>query len=304
MKIENIKVEIQIGKKKVEVKNLILDTYLYEYAKTLTPQFHRQAVRDLKQIFLKFDTPIVFDETTEISQTAFDVGVVGKSQNDISENKVINTYTSTDFYYDPSSIATSIDLNDYAGSKLVTIGWNWVFSVALGGFIKAMVDVSDYNLVLQENEELLITRVDVISSPESTYLGFGNNVKGLVHLSGLGMKEFKDLTAFRAYGKLHSVAVANTIGEFLDERLIGDLTFLHNNNQFEINSFFNSVATTLYPSNTLYPSDTLYPEFNYKYIVYKFIITENGLDTGEYYYQYFEIDKTGELKAIIKYERG
>ena len=109
MKIENLKVEIQIGKKKVEVKNLILDTYLYEYAKTLTPQFHRQAVRDLKYSFLKFDTPIVFNETTEISQTSFDVGVVGKRQNDISENKVINTYTNTDLYFNPSVSGTPID---------------------------------------------------------------------------------------------------------------------------------------------------------------------------------------------------
>ena len=174
---------------------------------------------------------------------------------------------------------------------------------------------------MQENQNLTITRKDIITTDALFYSNDTNKVPGPAHLAPFGVPEIiqnKEGYYMAAHGILYSIGLSSYTDYIDKEFIIGqDIEVEENGTELNIKGLENYLATdnSLFPSNNIYPSAGLYPiKTNYKYVILKYktwqmVDSEDGtteilVDTGYYYYQAFPIDKFGELDLKIKYERG
>lgn len=351
MKIKNELVSIKIGKKQYDFNNLMLDEYLKRFVKAQlsTNNINQQETTlSLSYCLIKFDEPLEdiknnsvfynadFDICIEIN-TRRSVETLQKLQT-INQNQVTVQYTyETDNYmygvtWDyKKNTNTDIQISDYYGKKITAIGFNsyYLDSSTDSSFdfeipVCSILDTSNYNIYLQENQNLTITRKDIITTDALFYSNNKDKVPGPAHLAPLGIPlsneegdtghYFNDF----GYGILYSVGLSS-YSDYIDkEFIIGqDIEVEENGTELNIKGLENYLATdnSLFPSNNIYPSAGLYPiKTNYKYVILKYktwqmVDSEDGtteilVDTGYYYYQAFPIDKFGELDLKIKYERG
>ena len=334
MKIKNDLVKIKIGKKQYDFNNLILDTYLKKFAEM---QLDKDNVRTLNiemplnYCLLKFDTPFEnLSENTELHNQDFDIGTFSEceSKQIISSQKVNVQYNYT---FSRSLIDYSdgnlYNIDKYYGRKITAIGFNCSMyddsQTVWKPKVLAVLDTSNYNLYLQENQELTITRKDIITTDALFYSNDTNKVPGPAHLAPFGVPEIiqnKEGYYMAAHGILYSIGLSSYTDYIDKEFIIGqDIEVEENETELNIKGLENYLVidNSLFPSNEIYPSTGLYPiKTNYKYIILKYKVwqivysgpddnvTETLTDTGYYYYQAIPIDKFGELDLKIKYERG
>ena len=362
MKIKNDLVRIKVGKKKYDFHNLILNEYLRRFALGQTDKENATSrnvyqIRDLSYILLKFDTPISgLNENSELSNYDFDICIINRakySQN-LSEKNVIVQY-SYEFKENDSVLDENIasqggdsstvikHLKEFYGRKIMAIGFtgHWWYKDPTP--VCAVLDTSNYNIYLEENQEFSVTRRDIITTDAEFYTNNENKVKGPAHLSPLGLPQIiyqpdihkieknddgteSDSTySFYDYGKgvLESVGLSQNPNYIEKEYEIGkDVQAINNGTEIEINGIINDEKEegSIYPSSDLFPSESLYPEeCNYKYIIFKYVIYQyvatgqlnsegNPIqeikDTGCYYYQAIPLKNFKKMKVKIKYERG
>lgn len=341
MKIKNDLVRIQLGDKKFDFKNLILDEYLKRFARA---QINEQDInkmylsKKLRYCMLKFDTP--FENITEssvIHNQDFDIGLVSNTQykQEMNNNQVTIEYQYNNYvFYDYETGTTNEDITQYYGRKITAIGFN---SHVQGDAIYqtkfpvcAILDTSNYEIYLQENQELVITRRDIISSDAEFYSN-SSLIKAPVHLAPYGTPQiidqpniYEDPTSWQSfydngYGIIYSVGLSNYKDYINEELIIGtDITLNVNNNEITIEGLENSsFFAELYPDNNIYPRNNSYPtKTKSKYLIIKYKVWQNVhsgtynniintiTDTGLYYYQTIPLSKVGNLDLKIKYERG
>lgn len=346
MKIKNELVSIKIGDKQYDFNNLILDEYLNRFVKAQVDKDKLNSVsydKRLDYCLLKFDTPFEnLKEDTNLNNQDFDICFVGGSiiyNQTINENKITIGYTyDTSFNVWDYNKSTANDnyISNYYGKKVTAIGFNsyWVNDSNFLWKVPVctVLDTSNYNIYLQENQELSITRKDIITTEALFYSNDKNKVPGPVHLVPYGVpqiiyqpniyensnswKQFND----PGYGILYSIGLSSYIDYIDKEFVIGqDIQVEQNGTELNINGLENYLSTDspLFPSNDIYPSSDLYPiESNYKYIIFKYKVWQmvhsgtyeetvsTPTDTGYYYYQAIPIDKFGKSNLKIKYERG
>jgi len=211
----------------------------------------------------------------------------------------------------------------FQGRKITAIGFNVWFNKKIEGNestylpILAVLDTSNYNIYLQKDQHLNITRRDIITTDTLFYSNDKEKVSGPLHLAPYG-KIIENNKYMQ--GILYSVGLSSYLDYIDKEFVIGeDIQVQQKGNELNINDIENylSLDNPLFCSDGLYCSSDLYPaKTNYKYIILKYkvwqmvrygtsdAVGEELTDTGYYYHQAIPINKFGKNNLIIKYERG
>lgn len=328
-KIKNLSIDIKIGNKEYKFRNLILNKLLNSYAKSLIEEYNKGWC-NMDTCCIKF-SPLDINENLDLTSSDFDICIFNTSKNATINNTsvTIKNVCSTEntFVYDYNEGAPRENLNYYAGKKIYVLGFTFTFAPGAG--INAILDVSNYDITIYENEILVITRIDEISS-DSIFTSLSEKVFGLVHLAPDGIDGIlppqelwnEDHTLctiiyYNAYAKLEKVSFANEIGEHELEVDIGS-NYAVLNNIFTIKNVL--CPKVIFPNSNLFPSSELYTLAQYyKYINLHFKlyqkVAEGTYDdyelvetyTGAEYIQSIpieDIEKDGNLEIKIKYERG
>lgn len=307
MKIENKIVSIRIGKRQYDLKNLITNAYLNKFAKSqlnVENFSSRDNYLGLTYCLLKFDTSLNITDDVELHNQDFDicfVGGVSKVEQSISNSSIAVKYNYfTEFTIYDYQKGTTANLTNYVGKKITAIGFNvhWMNDTNLETKlpILAVIDVSNYNIYLQENQNLSITRQDIITSDAEFYCD-NAKVKGPLHLAPFGGEQIIEQepyltdeghyfnydyeysnTNLSTKGSLYSIGLSSSTSRMDKEFIIGNDTdsainadAVNNKIVFDqIENYFSKYY--LHPSNNVYPSSSLYPckKTDYKYIVFKY----------------------------------
>ncbi len=334
MKIENKEVSIKIGDKTKILKNLILNSYLDLFADSLI-NFKN---KDLPYCLVNFTKHNNIDETSTIME--YDTILEADYSNNIellTENTLINKY----YYMD--TVNGEKSLQEFSGLAIKELGFANYDNQKNMFVLYAFLDVSKYDLYIQDNQPIIISRIDKITNDLKMYSN-SSKVKGPIHLTMRGIAETKGMEYDVVMPKLHSIGLGTLYNKMEEEILIKDLDIeKKNTGQVEIYSAKDRAvypSAKLYPSNNFfpgrkkiglkelkieekeegtYPSIFLYPNTNIfmsetrrRWIIYKFKlykIKTEGLkeileDTGDYYYQSKLANMYGKLKLKVKYERS
>lgn len=338
MKIKNELVSIKIGKKQYDFNNLILDEYLKRLVRSQLDEKDSNLLSvetKARCCLIKFDEEFKnLSPKSELQNTDFDIGLLGSTiaNQDISEQKISTEYLySSDYIWDYNKKTGNVKISDYYGKKITAIGFNswWGRGTVL---VMAVLDVSNYNIYLQENQELSVTRKDIITTDALFYSNDKTKVPGPVHLAPYGVPQiiyqpniYENENSWKSfndtgYGILYSIGLSS-YSDYIDrEFVIGkDVQIKNNGTELEIQGIENYLSNDdlIFPHNNIYPNSALYPiKSNYKYVIFKYKVwqlvhsgtydntIETPTDTGYFYYQAIPIDKFGKSNIKIKYERG
>lgn len=342
MKIKNEQVILRIGNKKYEFQNLILDEYLKRFARRQQDKDKLNLLKNKTELnccLLKFDTPIEsLSETSQLVNEDFDICIdISTFTQQISQKQVsiVYNYDSNFIMYDYNK-SGKLDIKDYYGRQITAIGFNSTYlrnSIAEEVYVCAVLDTSNYNIYLQEKQEISITRKDIIETDAIFSSNDKSKIPGPVHLAPFGVPQliyqpniynnegnswhsYKDA----GYGILYSVGLSS-YSDYIDkEFIIGEDVFVENNGtEITIKGIENylNLDNPVFSDESLYPSDSIYPiKANYKYIILKYKVWQNvhsgdfdnvittTTDTGCFYYMAIPINKFGKSDLTIKYERG
>lgn len=333
-KIKNVMVNIQIGKKEYCFKNLILNTLLENYALSLINQYDQfNYSKRLSHCLIKFSDFKNINENSTIMNSEFDICILNTSTETVaSKNKITNKYvcyTEDNYIYDCNkNTAKNIKISDYNGKKIHWLGFSATFYYTAKTL--AVLDVSNYDIYIQDGEEIRITRIDEIST-DAIFTSLHEKIKAPVHLYPNNIPGLLPAQTFtngdlsttiynNSYAKLTNFGFGNTPKNIELEYDI-DGNYEVNENVFSIKNIWSPKG--LYPSNDLYPSEDLYPDLkSFNYLILKFklfqkvaeddatyedVINDRKLvikDTGAQYLQAISLEKRGNVDLKIKYERG
>lgn len=345
MKIKNDLIRIEMGDKQYDFNNLILDEYLKKITRAQLDKENLDSFLSnfqLKECLVKFDTPFEnIKSDMDLHNQDFDICFIGAdySQN-ITEKQIIIQYDyDTSFIYDykKQTGGDNVNVLDYYNRKITALGFNctWVNDSEsnLKVPVCAVLDTSNYNIYLQENQNFSVTRRDIITTDTLFCSNNKSIIPGPVHLAPYGIpqiinqpniyNEDNNMHYFfndRGYGKLYSIGLSSYPDYIDKEFIIGEDIQVENNGiELNINGLENYLTkdSPLFCSKNIYASSDLYPiRTNYKYVIFKYKIYQKvhsgtfdnvistSTDTGYYYYQAIPISKFGKSNLKIKYERG
>ena len=328
-KVKNLSIDIKIGNREYKLKNLILNTLLNSYVKKLTIQYDQMRTV-LASCMLKFSNLENITGDSLIRCDTFDICITTANINSLnSANKIINKYvynSENEYIYDYSKqTSQNIKISDYIGNKIYALGFS--FAGTDGSLnVDAVLDVSNYDMYIYEGEEILITRIDEIST-DAIFESLHEKVKFPVHLLGQGIEgiippqelwDSNHESSYIIYNNSHAKLTNFGFGNKPDNiELEYDIegNYEVNENIFSIKKIWSPKG--LYPSQDLYPSDDLYPDdIPYEYLILKFKLFQKVAEgtyedyievekfTGAEYLQAIPLDKRGNIDLNIKYERG
>ena len=332
-KIKNLYIALKIGNREYRFKNLILNKMLYLYANSLDPN-NRTHQTSIDYCAISFNQILNITPDRHFLEDEFDIELsLTRRNNIINSNKITTSsvFASESGYIKDISTGHVSSLSNYIGEKICTLGFR-NSSTDLNNYVSAVLDVSNYDIYIQEGEEITITRVDT-NSTDTIFTNISNEdvydkLKGPVHLcpnrSCEGILPEVILTSSNgtiqkkikrdAEARLVSYGLSNTTNNIELEYDINN-NYIINNNIFSINNIW--LPAGLYPSSTLYPSPHLFPDKpKFKYLILKFKLyqkipvgtyesyIEEEQFTGAQYLQAIEIQNRGNVNLNIKYERG
>lgn len=309
MKIKNLEVGVKIGNRERKFTNLILNSYLDLFANSLL-DFKE---KNLPYCFVNFTKSN--DDITEIStEMKYDTILEANFSENVevlTNNNIINKY----YYTLP--LAGFEALESFKGQAIKQIGFG-NYDYNLDDYVLyAYLDISKYNIVIQENQPIIINRIDKIIS-DMNFWSNSNTIKCPYHLTGRGLLEMGGFDYIRVLPKLYSIGFGILPYKYINEYLVEDLEIEKTGTgEITVNGInSNFVKDDLFPRPDLYPSPILYPQtptanlLIYKFKMYKEVYEDPMLppvleDTGLYYVQYKELDRFGLIENLkIKYERG
>ena len=315
MRIKNEYVEIKIGNKVYTKQNMILNTYLKAIFEAQIYTEHNNS--SIGFCYLKLDTPLEnIDYDSQINDTDFDIRIFGKEKNSIiaTESLVKVIYNFNDSYYfyknndGTQSAVVGGNLNRFAGRKVAGIGFG------ISGKCFAYLDTNNMNIIINENEQFRITRVDNFLSD-----GTVKNLDYPLHLiNDIAKKDLKYVyinnTGYEecTMAQLYSVGFGNTAGYMEEEYLINNVETDRDDNSITFN-VNRTKKLGHYPSEDLH--FTFYPTMdNSKYLIFKYRLyrryynsnTEQFVITylDKYYTMSKLNDNFGNLEIKLKIERS
>ena len=344
MKIRNDLVSIKIGDKQYDFNNLILDEYLRAFAESQLSTEKANQINNSKELtclLIKFDTPLQnLNEKSVLVNENFDVCAFSKitTEQEASNNKITTQYKyeiDKVLSYTSSNFAQPIDISEYYGKKITALGFN-VFrskSTSIYTNVKAVLDTSNYNIYLQENQNFTITRKDIITADALFYSNDVNKVPAPLHLMPVNNKAViepniiynSDKTLWItgsdvSFSTIHSIGLSSFIDKIDKEFIIGqDVEIVENGTKLAINNIENLLSKyKTYLTSDLYLNSNLYPsKAEYEYLIVKYKVWQNILsgtydnpvytmtDTRYYYHEAIPIaNLKGKLNLEINYERG
>ena len=321
MKIKNDLIRIKTGNKKYDFNNLILDAYLNKFVLSqLKDPGDVWTDRLIRYCLLKFDTPFEnLQGNTQLHNQQFDVCFIFdfKLNQIISENQIIMQYEyeikENSVFWNYAKNESETGLSNYYGKKITAIGFNSWWGNDMNTTNKylvcAVLDTSNYNIYLQENQDMTITRRDIITTDALFYSSNKNKIPGPVHLAPNGIQPILAGETEKPQAILHSIGLSSSI-DYIDKEFVieEDVTLEASENELNITGIQNYLSTDglIFCNENIYPSSSLYPtKANYRYLILKYkIYQDETIDTGYYYYQAIPLDKFGKMNLKIKYERG
>lgn len=302
MKFENKYIKIKTKKQEIIVHNYIYDEYLSLFSKAQYALFEYNAYepitaeiafnanynKEFTYCYMKFENELTNIQNAETQDFNISVKISNKN---ITGNECSITadyeVIIQDFFYDGIS-GTSLKLNSFADKKITALGFG------NNRKIFACVDLSNYQIVIKENEPLSIFRRDIAITD-----GVVDGIDFPLHIAPFsnifeeheanGTKEYSPIWA-----TLYSVGFGNVRGSIQEEFIINDdIKVIKKNDKefsFKLNKKF---GNTYYPSASIYPASKYplaeyakkeispgvniyagnqkYPLYgNFKYIIYKY----------------------------------
>ena len=331
MKIKNESIVIKNGNKKIEVTNLILNSYLKQFvnAQKSTEEMRKvYNLKSLKYCLLKFDTNLQFDETSELNNNVFDVCLVSDVviNQEGNEKQVSIQYdydfTTKPFLYVYSRGEATQDISQFYGRKITAIAFNTYF-LPTQVPVCAILDTSNYNIYLQENQGFCITRKDIVST-DALFWSSTSKLKYPLHIAPNNIEAIFDNRKLqqnyqawypRAFPILYSVGLSSNINKIEEEFVIGtDISMQTDGTEILLSEINNrkSIARTFLPNFLkFYLTRSSYKYLIIKYKIYQVLHTytnndtlSENIDTGYYYHLAIPYGNAGNKKTIIKYERG
>lgn len=281
MKIGNEYVKVKIGKKEKIFKNLILNNYLDLFAQS----FLSSIDKTLYCCFIKFDAKQNIDEnstTMEIDIYDNETTTNIKLNTQATEQAIINTYQ---FTFDAKR------LKNYIGKKIYEIGFGLYDEDAVK--LYAYLDVSNYDLKVQDLQDIVITRVDKVETDAIFYSNYAN-VKEPLHLMLNG--KYNKAGDYWYHSHLDSIGYSNTTSSIREIKSKDDFNIIQENGKIIFESGEGKEGLTI-------PSGAKYIFYRFKiYIAYA---NEDAVvPANAYYYQYIPNTKFGKLRLNVKYERN
>lgn len=307
MKIENKEIGIKIGNKQLKFTNMILNSYLNLFADS----FIDFKNKDLPYCLVNFNnTNNITEDSTEMDYDLILEADFNKNIEVLSPISIINKY----YYRNPQVMQ---EWNSYIGKPIISIGfanYNYTLNKYI---IYAYLDVSNYNIIVQENQPIIISRIDKITSDMNLWAN-SSKIKAPYHLSMRGMLNYEGMEYFRTIPKLYSVGFGVLPYTLNKEYLVEDLTIQRENTGIVK---IQDVLEAQYRANTKYfnkdiyfNNDWYFQEPTYDYMIYKFKLYKETytnpeedpvwIDTGLFYTQYKKVEKNGNINLSIKYERS
>jgi len=310
MKIKNEYIKIKTKNKEITFKNMILDTYLrhmVEIQENFDNKYWQAPF--LTKCYVKFDRKLEFYQESILNKNDFD-----------AEFNMINNYINNSTNKNEIEYIYRTN-NRYNDKKITAIGF---FDEDI---CYACLDLFDYSLTIQENDDISIVRKDIIST-EAAFNSSTSKLKYPIHLTPLPMdfniKNPKITEQYPFYENVVSahlysvglgtnkndmqkeIALDENNTQFLGESIIFRNIF-SNENLLDINE-----PNLRYPNNNLFPTDTenYFTHIFIKYKLYYNIYDRQGsvnykhIDTGEWYTLSIPFKKSGEFDYAIKYERS
>lgn len=311
MKIKNKEVTIKVGNKLKTFTNLIMNSYLDLFADSFL-DFKDKNLPYCLVNFTKFNLDINESSTTMEYDTILEADFANNVEI-LSGSNIINKY----YYKDP--VADYPYLEEFKGQTIKQLGFaNWD-AEKNDYVVYAYLDVSKYQIIIQENQPVIISRVDKISSDMQFWTN-NRKLKAPYHLTGRGMIEVKGMEYQTTIPKLYSIGFGILPYLFTEEKLVNELN-IKKTGTGTINitdDFSNYRNKDLFPQEDLYPREDLYPQkptanlLIYKFKMYKIIYPDplgeefELEDTGMYYTQYRELKEYeyGKINLSVKYERS
>lgn len=344
MKIKNEYIKIKNGKKNYTLNNYIYDDYLTLFSKTQynvdeedpIGVLEEQNKKKLITCFIKFDNPLEDIKNATIEDFQVET-ITGNNYFNGTQESINMNY---EYFFDESSYdlntQTTINIEDYYGKKITALGF--------GNFnnIYACLDVSNYEIYVLEDENLYISRKDIITT--EAVCGDYDFPVHLVPIGDTKNAKYNSVTQSyeSLYAKLYSVGLSKTTGILDEEYVIGedieikvesDTSFGFNLLKGEDETIYPQtnlytsgdlyplppyITRELYPSNKIFPSNEIFPkDSNYKYIFYKFrlyTVHWNGSTPqsgyfeikwlDEYYTMYLKNNTKGLFEIVTKIERS
>lgn len=309
MKVKNLEVSIKIGNKQHKFTNLILNKYLDLFADSFL-EFKDKNL-DFCCVNLTNEKTLVTAESTEmLFDTILEFNSAERSEL-LTENTVINKYN-----YE-NSLAGYPPLSSFIGQYIKQIGFGIYDYEAKKFELYAYLDVSKYNIVVQEGQPIVISRMDKIST-DMNFWSNANAVKCPYHLTTKGLLEVNDYEYDTVIPKLYSIGFGALPYKFTNEYLVEDLDISKTGvGEITIDNVLNNYAKNdLFPREDLYPRPDLYPQEGtanlliYKFKLFRKLFTDPEQppmlqDTGLFYVQYKQLERFGQItKLKIRYERG
>lgn len=256
MKIKNEYVKIKLGKKEHTFTNLILDNYIDLYADSFL-NFKNKA---LSSCFIKFDIPQFVDINSKTME--YDLVLNSNFSNTIeiyTENMITNNYTFNE------KVSGFPDITDFKGHRIVGLGFGtYEYSKTKEkniANIYAYLDVSNYNIYIQDEQNLIISRKDKITTDLEFYSDF-EDVKYPTHLTTRGTLEVNGNEYNTIYSQLYSIGLGTL--KHIPEKEITVDNFDIIRDGVGIVRIRNAKDYAIYPSSTVYPSAEIYPRKKYK----------------------------------------
>lgn len=308
MKVSNEFVRIRTGNKEKIFRNLILNKYLNLYADS----FLQFKDKTLNACLINFthNNNITEDSTSMV----YDLPIIADSRDIFQKNSP--TQITTEYYYRRQISGEDIYISDnykqWFGSTIKDIGFAHYDYGTQEYTLYAYLNVSAYNVVLQENQPLAVVRQDKVTS-DYDFWSNSPRVNAPFHLSTDG---FKDIVGFEAnyyYPRLYSIGFGELPYSLQKEYLVDELDITQNNNVITIDGVQgNYLSDTLYMSPDIFMSEDLFMKpATWRYLVYTFHLwtrenleSDTYVDSGLNYAQYLDLRQHGKLDLSVKYERN
>lgn len=310
MKVKNEYIQIKIGDKTWTKKNMILNEYLYRLFNSQINISHDDCY--VSSCYLKLDTPIEnVGYDSEILPSEFDITIKNLPSEKYFKAKTTRTNNSIriNYVFDSNSLFIIDNLwyeasimNNYANRRIMGIG----FGINDSSNIFAYLDTSNMNIVINYNESISISRVDLLQSD-----GVCDGIEYPLHLvNDLAFKDkvWNSTTRVDEYTKaqLYSVGFGNKLGLMEEEHTINDVEISRDDTSITFNVQRNKKVGH-YPSENLQLG--FYPTIdNSKYLIFKYRLYRHSSDgTNVYLDKYYTMsvpnESFGNLNIKLKMER-
>lgn len=311
MKVKNEYVQIKVGEKTYTKKNMILNEFIKRIFKSqINASYKNFPV--ITECYIKLDTPLEnIDYDSELSYDDFNIKIISRYyQSPLQEvfdkfstktkNCITLMYKFTNDYsfiyrdeYGNDEQGTMNQFNRFIGRKVTAIGFG-CFNTCL-----AVADVSNMNIILNKNEEFIISRVDTYQS-DAICDGYDYPL----HL--INFKTYREEgTNDTIVAQLYSIGLGNKIGLMESEVPINFENLNVEDDNVSI-PYYDNIKVGNYPSNELnlgfYPTGDNSKYLMLRYRLYRIDLASNKTYinksyTMSYPYDYSKYD--GQAKSMV-----